>query len=585
MAKSADLDLIRDRTDIVELVREYVPGLKKAGKSFKGRCPFHDEKTPSFHVDNQKGLFHCFGCGQGGDIFDFVMKIENIPFTESVAKLAKKAGVEWHPQSTSPNRDKLISDIKNALEFAKNYYHKILLTSPKAEKAREYLKSRNIQKTTAQRFSLGFAPEDFDGFYKTALKAGFNEKTLLQAGLAGKGQKGFYDYFRNRIMFPITNTATETIGFGGRILTDGQPKYLNSPETPVFHKARVLFGLSNATPAIRKHNNALLLEGYTDVIALHKAGIANAVAPLGTAVGFDHARLLKRYTTEVVMLFDGDSAGIKASIRASQILTQGGLYVRICALPEGLDPDQYVNKYGSEKLLEIIASAKDAAGYHLEVLLKNKKTPLTAKDKTTAANEVIETISAQTDEIIKREWIKQASQTLQVDYSVLSSRISKTHHQPAQKLAKPDTRQEQEDIPVREMTLISCLLKFPDNIGLCSSLEKSDFSSIKMYNIFSEIKLAIKSGKKQDLTQYLMSKFEKDRSLITGLSVKDMPEKFIPQTEIEYLTKIIKRAGITAQLKKLREDKKTLLQAGKDVTDLQKQEMHLNSILKSSGGS
>ena len=583
MKKSADLDLIRDRTDIADIVREYVPSLKKAGRSYKARCPFHDEKSPSFSVDSQKGLFYCFGCQAGGDVFDFVMKIENLSFTEAVHKLAKKAGVDWHPTNVSPAGDKLRIDIKKALEFASNYYHKFLMASPQAKGAREYLKSRNIGKTTAEKFQIGFAPDGFENFRKTAVKAGYNEEILIKAGLLGTNEKGTFDYFRKRIMFPIANASSEIVGFGGRILDKGEPKYLNSPETPVFHKGRVLFGLNNASSTIRKDKEALFLEGYTDVIACHKAGIENGVAPLGTAVGFDHARLLKRYAEQVTILFDGDFAGINAAVKAGRILTEGGLYVKMATLPEGLDPDDYIDKHGKEKLLQIIKSAKDILTFHIETLLKDKNMPLTAKDKSTTADILAQTISVQADQIIAQEWIKQVSEKLQIDHWALNDRINKIKYRFGGQTEPEQKIRENAYISPSEFVLLSSILKFPQHIGLCSQLEEEDFANKINWNIFCAIKgYAEKNITSEKITGKLIDKFITEKNLITKLSMYKMPENFNPEIDIKHLVKNIKRASITARLKKIKEQKKALEAQEKSTLDLQKEEMRLSNILKSS---
>jgi DNA primase len=583
MEKNSQLDLIRDRSDIIELVREYVPSLKKAGKSYKGRCPFHDEKTPSFNVDRQKGLFYCFGCGQGGDIFDFLMKIENLSFTESARKLAQKAGVDFSPMGTSSSEDKLRIEIKKALQFAAGYYHKILMESADGAKARQYLKSRNIGKKIAEKFKLGFAPGGFDVFCKTALKTGFGEDILIKAGLLIKKEKNIFDYFRERLMFPIANAADEIIGFGGRILSSGQPKYLNSPETRVFHKGRVLFGLNASASFIRKQNRALMLEGYTDVIACHKFSIDNAVAPLGTAVGFDHARLLKRYCKEVVMVFDADKAGINAAIKGANLLTEAGLYVKVAAMPDGLDPDEYLNKYGTGKMTEIINSAKDLANYHVDFLLKGKKLPLPARDKTIFADIIAETIFKQSDEIIKKVWMEQVSQKLGIDINALENRVDRSGRHNSFRDEKQEMTEQKIDAPLREITLLGCILKFPKHLNLCSKLTEEDFADGMVWKLFSQIRnLVQKNTDLKKLTSALLSEFPAEHNFITKINMEPIPDGFRPEQDIAHLVKLLKKAGMEREIKCIRQRQKHLKEQGEDISVLQKREMQLIMLLKSS---
>ncbi|MDR0292238.1 MAG: DNA primase, partial [Elusimicrobium sp.] len=363
------VETIREKLDIAELVKEYVPGLKKAGKTYKGCCPFHQEKTPSFTVSPDKGLFYCFGCQTGGDIFAFLMKIENLSFPEAAKKLAERAGVEWKKEETMSDADRQKVRLRELVDYAKNFYHKTLLSAA-GNAAREYLKKRGITKETAEKFELGFTPEGFDGFSKAALHRGFKPEEIYAAGLGAQGQYGVRDYFRSRVMFPIINQRGETVGFGGRIFGDGEPKYLNSPETALFSKSRVLYGLNFAGPEIRKADNAILLEGYMDVIGVMSAGVGNCAAPLGTSFNEEHAKLLKRYTQNVTVLFDPDAAGIKASLRTSLILISQGLFVKVASLgSEGLDPDEFINKYGREKFENILKTAVDIIDFQAEVLI------------------------------------------------------------------------------------------------------------------------------------------------------------------------------------------------------------------------
>ena len=334
---------IKQRIDLVEFVRQYVPHLKKAGKTWKACCPFHKEKTPSFTVSSEKGLYYCFGCQEGGDIFDFLMKMENLSFNEAVRKLADIAGVEYRPQGGFSAAEQQRINARKMLDWAKGFYHKNLMSAG-GEFARNYVKGRGLTKETVQKFELGFAKNDAVGLCKAAQANGYTAQQLKDVGLCVQTAYGARDYFRGRLMFPIINQRGETVGFGGRILADGEPKYLNSPETLLFSKSHVLFGLNFAGPAIRKAGRAVLLEGYMDVIACHQAGFENTVAPLGTSLTAEHAKLLKRYTDNAVVLFDPDAAGIKAALRGALVLIEKGLFVKVASFSDGLNPDEYLAK-------------------------------------------------------------------------------------------------------------------------------------------------------------------------------------------------------------------------------------------------
>ncbi len=322
--KTDIVEQIKDRVDIVELIRQYVPGLKRAGKTYKACCPFHKEKTPSFTCSSEKGLFYCFGCQEGGDVFAFLMKMENLSFKEAVERLADLAGIEYQPTQALTGEEQRRASARKVLDFARQYYHKNFM-SRAGEHARAYVKSRNLTKETCEHFELGLSPAP-GALIAAAEQTGYSKADLKDAGLCTQTEYGLREYFRNRLMFPIWNQRGDTVGFGGRILGEGEPKYLNSPETILFTKSHILYGLNFAGPAIRKAGRAVLLEGYMDVIGCHQAGVTYTVAPLGTSFTADHAKLLRRYTQNVIVLFDPDEAGLKAALRGA--LTKQKLFLK-----------------------------------------------------------------------------------------------------------------------------------------------------------------------------------------------------------------------------------------------------------------
>ena len=291
--------------------------------------------------------------------------------------------------------------------------------------ARAYVKKRNLTKETCEQFELGLAFNEPGVLARAAKQAGYTEQDLKDAGLCAASTYGLRDYFRGRLMFPIINQRGDTVGFGGRILGEGEPKYLNSPETALFTKSHVLYGLNFAGPAIRKAGVAVLLEGYMDVIGCHQAGVAYTVAPLGTSLTEDHARLLKRYTDNVIVLFDPDAAGIKAALRGALILIERGLFVKVASLPDGLDPDEYIARDGKDAFENILKNAQDLIAFHTKLQLEQSPQPLSAQDKTRIVSELADTILKQPDEIVQREWAKYVAEHVGVDEQLVLARLKK----------------------------------------------------------------------------------------------------------------------------------------------------------------
>ncbi len=362
------IDEIRDRTDILALVGRYV-SLRKAGRNFVGLCPFHAEKTPSFSVNPEKGIYKCFGCGKGGNAVTFLMEVEGMSFADAVRDLGNRCGIRVQADSrTSEKTDDRTAALYAINEDALAYFTENL-KAPEGAKAVEYLKKRGLDGQTARRFSIGYASAGWDGLTSHLTRSGRAGKLLVTAGLAAEGDRGVYDRFRNRIIFPIRDHRERCVGFGGRIIGPGEPKYLNSPETPIYHKGEILYGLDITREEIRKADQAVVVEGYLDLIALFQAGVVNVVATLGTALTNEHIRLLKRYTRNVVLLFDPDEAGMKAAERTLPLFGEGALYARAAVLPGGDDPDDFVRKNGTAAFREIVAGAPDLFDFAVQRVL------------------------------------------------------------------------------------------------------------------------------------------------------------------------------------------------------------------------
>ena len=366
---------IKARLSIVDVIQGFV-SLKKSGKNHIGLCPFHDDNNPSMHVNDEKGFFHCFSCGAGGDVFGFLMRYSNIGFPEALKELARKAGVSL-PASRPRTRSEKKKEAVSARFFEINslissfYSNNLNKSGGNSARAREYLESRGIGSEIIEEFRLGFAPDRWDAAVKFASvkNIGIGELEKLGLVIARENGSGHYDRFRNRIIFPITEITGRICGFGGRTLSENeprQPKYMNSPESPVFDKKSVLYGLYHSKSEIGRERKAVLVEGYMDFLKLYANGIRNVVATLGTAFTNEHARLLRRFCEEVVIVYDGDAAGIRSAVRAGEILLEQGISSSICRIPDGLDPDDYLEERGRESLAELIADAADVSDFIID---------------------------------------------------------------------------------------------------------------------------------------------------------------------------------------------------------------------------
>lgn len=365
---SAFLDELTARNPIEDVVGQYVALTRKGGNHF-GLCPFHSEKTASFSVAPEKGIYYCFGCHKGGGVVNFIMEIEGLDYPDAVRFLAKRSGLEVPEDQEYRSTYKKQERLRNLCKETARYYHEVLFSDAGAQ-AREYLVGRGLSRQTVTRFGLGFAKDAWSDLLDTMTKKGYTKEELLDAGLVLKSQKGgLYDRFRNRLMFPIIDVRGNIIGFGGRVMDDSKPKYLNSPETVIFNKRKNLFALQQAKKS--QQGRIILTEGYMDAIALHQYGFDCAVASLGTALTEEHAQLLAKYTTQVVLTYDGDEAGQNATRRAIPILEKAGLQVKILRMQGAKDPDEFLKKFGADRFRMLLDQSENQAEYRL-VSLRNK---------------------------------------------------------------------------------------------------------------------------------------------------------------------------------------------------------------------
>ena len=425
-------DKVKERVDIVEVIGDYVP-LKKKGQNFWACCPFHGEKTPSFSLSPSKQIYKCFGCGKAGDPIQFVMDMEGIGFQEAIRQLAGKYGIEVEEEANlSPEQNLEQSERESlfiAVNFAKDHFVKNLGTEEGKSIGVSYFKERGFTTQIIEKFDLGYALDSWDNFLKTAKAAGFQEEILLKAGLIlqkeGEAER-LYDRFRNRVTFAIHNVSGKPIGFGARILTKdkNQPKYINSPETPIYHKSEVLYGMFQAKKAIREQDNCYLVEGYTDVVSLHLAGIENVVASSGTSLTEGQIKLIRRFTNQVTVLYDGDAAGIKASLRGIDLLLEGGLNVKAVVFPDGEDPDSYSRKVGSQAFQNYLKStSQDFIGFKIGLYQDEiKNDPIR---KAGIIREVVQSIGKIPDPIIRSVYAKEASGLLSIEEEILHAELNK----------------------------------------------------------------------------------------------------------------------------------------------------------------
>lgn len=508
-SKSAIAD-IKARLSIVDVIQDFV-SLKKSGKNHIGLCPFHDDNNPSMHVNDEKGFFHCFSCGAGGDVFGFLMRYSNIGFPEALKELARKAGVRLpapRPRTKSEKKKEATSArFFEINSLVSSFYSRNLHSSRKnSARAREYLESRGISPEIIEEFKLGFAPDSWDAAMKFASKNNIGVKELEELGLvvARESGSGHYDRFRNRIIFPISEITGRICGFGGRTLSEDeskQPKYMNSPESPVFDKGSVLYGLYHSKSEIGRKRKAVLVEGYMDFIKLYANGIRNVVATLGTAFTNEHARFLRRFCEEVVIVYDGDTAGIRSAVRAGEILLEQGISSSICRIPDGLDPDDYLEEHGSESLAELVADAVDVSDFIID------DTFARYREKKVSSGEsiklLVDLVSKIKDPVRSAEAVSKATGLFGVRESEFLSLVKTSNPGRNRGSLAPAALIPEKNIHEREIVRI--LLKFPHLI----SAEKIENISGDFEN--GDLKVILKRVGEGEFTEVssLMSSFEK----------------------------------------------------------------------------
>ncbi len=429
---------IRERIDIVELVSSYLP-LKRSGANHLGLCPFHSEKTPSFNVNAPRQIFHCFGCGVGDDVFSFLMRMEGLNFPEALRRLAERAGVAIDEQPLTPveeqqrqERDRLL----RVSEVAAAFYHQHLLDSPQGAEARRYLRQRGYEGETVRQFCLGYAPEGRQALSEHLAGKGFEPRWardllgLVRSGTEGRGD---YDLFRGRLIFPIQDSRGRVVAFGGRVLDNSLPKYINSPESPIYHKSRILYGLYQAKDAMRRSETGIVVEGYFDQLALYRAGFQNAVATCGTALTADHARLLKRYCKRLLLFFDQDSAGRKATFRAMDVVLAEGLTASVVELSAEGDPDSFLAEHAAEELQTCFDQARPVLQVYLEHCLALHGDSIEGKAR--AAEEMIDKLRLLPSDLERDLYVKELARRTGLGEDLLKTKALAGKELPARPAA------------------------------------------------------------------------------------------------------------------------------------------------------
>ena len=588
MARYSDevIDEIRQSNDIVDVISQYVR-LKRSGRNYFGLCPFHNEKSPSFSVSPDKQIFHCFGCGVGGNVFTFLMKIEGISFIEAIQNLAERANIVLPKleNNEESGKEELKAKVYKVNESAAEYYHKNLYL-PTAKIAQEYVKKRRLSNETLKSFRIGFSGK-FDELYKELKKQGFAETEILESGLVNKNDRGQYiDRYRNRLMFPICDVRGRVIAFGGRVLDDSKPKYINSPENIVYSKGRHLFGLNVAKKGQGVLKKILIVEGYMDVISLHQRGITNVVAPLGTALTQQQGWLLRKNAEQIILSFDSDEAGLNAKIRALDILQNMGCDLRVLNMEGAKDPDEYIVKFGNARFTNLIEKALSVVEFKVK-LLKDKLNLENVNDKIKFLNEIAKIISKIDNNMEREVYIDRISKEYDISKEAIYSEVNKLTYsnksdekvlekkKPVLVHKNENTVQISEAVRRRENTVLSILLT--ENVNffevIKQNMKPDDFKDEINKKIAKKLYEELEKGN-SNINAILDEMTEEEQNHITEIMAMDF--------EIEDMEKAIDDIMQSYEKEKLNQRKLEIIELlEKQAEEEQKKELEkeLNSII------
>ncbi len=571
------IDRINDNADIVDVVSKHVD-LTKRGRNFFGLCPFHNEKTPSFSVAPDKGIYHCFGCGQGGNAVNFIMEYEKITFVEALQQLGKELSIEVEFSGDEKSKD-FFSELYSLHDFATELYHKTLFLD-QAKKAKEYLLNRGFDEKSLKLFKVGYAPKDSSFLLNKIKSKNLSKEAIEKSGLFGSSNARFYDRFRSRIMFPISNSSGKIIAFGGRAFgTDDPAKYMNSPETPLYRKSEVFYGLNITREYIRRENNAILVEGYTDLIQLFQSNIKNVIAVSGTAFTDRHVNHIRRLTSKVFLCYDGDSAGINASLKAGYSLLKGGVEPRIIVIPDQHDPDEWIKKIGPEKFkTNGVDKAIGLLNFHLKT---SNFFDVSATKKSNIIKDILSMIIEIADPIIKQNIIKDLSQAAEVEENQIIYMFSQLR---TKKIPNKSNEKQKFDFKLfstvngkAELGLIQVLA---GNDFEAKSLIKNKLDITQIENPTIRKLIEVLMSSKQVNPAEIISHFEEsdEREIISKLLIKeDQTTKLIELAKdcLSTLSKISVRKKIDQLRSKIREMELT----GENTSEMMKKIIKLQKEL------
>ncbi len=498
------IEEIKSSIDIVDFISDYVQ-LKKAGQNYKGLCPFHSDKVPSFMVSPSKQIFHCFGCGSGGDVISFLMKHDNISFNEAKRYIAQKAGIQLTESQSnkyaSEKREKILRIQNEALAFFREYLKS-------SDSARAYLRKRGIDDISIQRFNIGCAPNKQSALFQHLRGKGYEDSFIKDAGLAVLDEKGYRDTFRGRIVFPICNMRGDVIAFGGRVMNGALPKYINSPETEIFRKGEMLFAINLAKDEIRKKDYSIVVEGYLDAIICHQYGFQNTVSPLGTALTTGQLQKLKVLSSKVIVIFDGDEAGISAARRSLSMLCECDLRARILLLPQREDPDSFLRKKGRQVFQKMLSDTMSM----IEFLIK-----ISGRDKIDTVREALAMIATGKDLLIADEMVRELADRSGMSESVLRNEL--------RRMKKKEKRDRNKEIvPIKtvksteEYLLLSAVISFPEKIEeVMSKLNSEELREVPIKSLFERIKAL---GDKFNMNALVNEANEEEKTIIRELTLK-----------------------------------------------------------------
>lgn len=537
------LNTIRNAVDIVDIVNEYVQ-LKKQGRNYFGLCPFHGENTPSFSVSPDKQIFHCFGCGAGGNVFTFLMDIEGYSFVEAAKELAEKGNIplqlEISDSSAHNEQPSASKKMIAAHELLCKFYHHLLVNTKEGENALQYLEDRGFTRKAIDQFSIGYALNSWEFVTSFLSKRGFDSDLLYQAGIIVKREDDGkqFDRFRNRVMFPIHNHQGEIVAFSGRALGNDEPKYLNTPETPIFNKSKLLFNFHQSRAAIRKKEFAVLFEGFADVISAAEAGVDNGIATMGTSLTEEHIQILKRNCSEVLLCFDSDKAGIEAANRAANMLFQEGMAVKVAYMPDGLDPDEYIKKYGPQSFMQdVIGNSLTYLAFKMRYLRKGRNLN-NEGDKIAYIEDVLKEINKLPSAVEREHYLRQISSEFSLSLDALTAQQKKFYFTEKKRGNLPQTNHNSQIVLQYEQKLKPAYINA--ELKLLAHMMQSKETAYKIKHLMGRILLNI--DEHQAIMTYLFGYYEQSEDPDISLFLS-----FVPDQQLRKIISQIQMMSVTSE--------------------------------------